>query len=411
MTPRLASLLIALALPLVSVHAEEPAPAKDSQPSGWRGNGQGLNPDAAPPVEWSDEKNVKWIAELGTTGYASPVVAGGRAFVVCEPNEVSGINLADGKVLWTINLEAADLPEAEREKLEKRVAEAGNAAPTPVCDGRSVYVVLNSGLVASLDHAGKKNWTTVVSQELTLEHGRSASPILVGDKLLVQMAHLVALDAKNGKPLWEAKDAAATYGSPVAAKIGEVDVAVTPNGCLVRVADGKVLAKAIGVELTNTSPVVKDGVVYFAELEAKAVKLPDALKGDLADTKTLWEAELDGETFASPLVHDGLLYSMNNYGVLHVLDAATGKEVYTKETGIPVTAGGDKEANIYPSPTLAGKHILFSNDKGDLFVIEPGKEYKEVKRNALSSGAGGCPVPAGPRLLLRGEDCLYCVQE
>ncbi|MBI3830666.1 MAG: PQQ-like beta-propeller repeat protein [Planctomycetes bacterium] len=384
------------------------AAAARAEVSGWRGDGTGRYPNATPPIEWNEKTKPKWTAEVGKTGYAMPVVMGERVLVACEPDELYCVNLADGKVLWHKKIAVADLPADDQKKVSARVGATGNFCATPVCDGKFVYAVLGSGLVACFDAEGNRQWLKFIDQQMTLEHGRSAAPLLAGGKLIVQLAYLTALDPKDGHLLWEAKDAECNYGSPVAAKIGDVDLAITPLGAVVRVSDGKVLAKGIGTT-TNTSPIVQDGVVYFIEVGTVAVQLPDKVTDDFKP-KELWTDSIEGETFASPVFHDGLLYSMNNQAALRVLDAKTGKLLYSKETEIPVAGKTPKNCNIYPSPVLAGKNLYFSNDQGDTFVVETGKEYKEVKRNTMSSGAGGCIAVTAKGLLLRGDGILTYIE-
>lgn len=386
---------------------EDKKPAAAAAITGWRGDGSGRYPSATPSLEWNDKK-FKWTAKVGNTGYSMPVVMGDRVFVACEPDELYCVRLADGKVLWNKKLAVADLPADDQKKVSERVGQAGNFCPTPVCDGACVYAMLGNGIAACFDADGNRKWIKFYDQELTLEYGRCASPVIAGGKLVLQLAYLIGVDPRDGKLLWEAKDADCSYGSPVAAKAGDVDLVITPKGAAVRVSDGKILAKDLG-SLLHASPIVQDSVIYFVEVGTVSVQLPDKVT-DSFKTKELWSDSIEGETFASPLIHDGLIYSMNNIGVLRVLDAKTGKVVYAKETDIPVSGKTPKNANIYPSPTLAGKYIFLSNDQGDTFVIEPGKEYKEVKRIEMNSGSGASPVFTEKGVLLRGDGVLNYIE-
>ena len=62
--------------------------------------------DGKPPVTWSETKNVKWRVPLANWGYAAPVVAEGRVFVMTEPgwkHDFPVLNCFDadtGKLLW-----------------------------------------------------------------------------------------------------------------------------------------------------------------------------------------------------------------------------------------------------------------------------------------------------------------------
>src|SRR6185369_4035620 len=49
----------------------------------WRGPlATGAAPEADPPLEWSETKNVKWKVQIPGSGSASPVVWGDRVFVL-----------------------------------------------------------------------------------------------------------------------------------------------------------------------------------------------------------------------------------------------------------------------------------------------------------------------------------------
>ena len=48
----------------------------------WRGPlGTGVAPHADPPVEWSEEKNIRWKIALPGSGHSAPVVWGDRVFL------------------------------------------------------------------------------------------------------------------------------------------------------------------------------------------------------------------------------------------------------------------------------------------------------------------------------------------
>jgi hypothetical protein len=159
------------------------------------------------------------------------------------------------------------------------------------------------------------------------------------------------------------------------------------------------------------SPVVDAGVAYFGDAPAVAFKLPEKPAESLPSAK-LWESDdTDGKFFASPLCHDELIYSASNQGILYVLEAKTGKLVYQKELDIGSASGrpGLEPASLYPSPTLVGKHLLLGNDVGEMLVLAPGRQYREVARNRLDAGGGASPVADGALLFLRGGPTLYCI--
>lgn len=387
---------------IVTVLAATPARA---EVAGWR-TANGMYLDATPPLDWGSEAkpNIRWRAQVGKS-YSSPIVVGGKVFVTAEPDLLLCLDAASGKVLWK-----APNGFAEAGVPEKPIkSNAGNTAATPVSDGERVWAVFASGIVACYSVDGKREWLHYFDLPMVLQFARSASPVLAGDKLLVTLNHLFALEAKTGKLLWKAEQVEETYGTPALAKAGDTEVAITPGGFAVRVSDGKVLASELGT-LKYATPLVRDGIVYFVGYDSKALQLPLQVDDKLV-AKELWTAELEGDFFSSPVLHEGLLYTVNDAGVLYVLDAKTGKAVGEKELDIPNASGkpGVLPAHIYPSIVLAGKHLFVFNDIGTCLILEPGRNPKPVGRNSLPEGAPGTPVFAGKHIFIRGGENLYCI--
>ena len=389
--------------------------ATSARAAGWRGDGSGLYPQAAPPTQWdSDEgKNILWKAEIGK-GQSSPVAAGERIFITAEPALLLALDLKTGKCLWQKENGYASLPPGTQvpARPPPTVPGCGYATPTPVTDGKFVYASFGTGVVACYDLEGNRRWIRHLDLPQASEFGRAASPILAGGKLLVSIGGLEALDPATGDLVWQAPEAKPTFATPAVARIGDADVAITPNGDCVRVSDGKLLARKLFAS-TYTTPVVGAGVVYCVGPPAVAVKLP-AKAADGFQPEKLWQfGDLEGEFFASPVLLEGLLYGAGNDGTFYVLDAATGKLVYKKELPLRSAGGkpGTEPANLYPSLTLAGKHLLVGNDEGETLVLAPGREYKEVARCILDKGSGASPAPDGKVLLLRAGKRLYSIGE
>jgi len=277
---------------------------------------------------------------------------------------------------------------------------AGYSAPTPVTNGKDVFVAFGDGLVACFDLDGNRKWLKLIEHS-NAPFAHSGSPVLVGDKLLIHFTDLVALDMKTGTESWRLK-CPTGHGTPLVTRIGDVDVVLTPKGALVRGQDGKLLADKLGSCGAN-SPILHEGIVYYVHGPATAVRLPESL-AEPVKVAVLWKgnAKGGGYWFSSPVVYDGLLYAANDQGILTVLDAATGKVVY--EERLPL--GGA----TYPSISLAGKRIYVSSDNGATVVLQPGREYKELARNKLEPFRSSL-VFEGKRVYVRTGKQLYCIGE
>jgi outer membrane protein assembly factor BamB len=372
------------------------------RPVGWRGDGTGSYPSANPMAKWSEKENVLWKTEIGA-GQSSPIVVNGRVFVTAEPDLLLCLNAETGRELWRKTHKFSDLAASLNAKDPGEPNQYGDASPTPVSDGKRVWVFYGTGIVAGYDLDGKRAWINWYDLPQTTTYGRTASPVLVGERLLVHFGALACLEAATGKLLWKNEQAKATYGTPAPARIGEVEVVITPKGHIVRVTDGKILPADLG-NCMYTSPVVHEGVVYFMDGTMTAVRLPDKATDQIAG-KELWSGEIAGEFFASPLVHDGRIYVMDKAANYYVLDASSGKTLLNKTLDFPRAEG----AKVYPSLCLAGMQLFASNDAGDTLLLTPSNQGAVTGTNSLLLGSGASPTFSGQRMYVRGGKFLYSI--
>lgn len=428
---------------------------------GWRTDGTGAYPKANPPTEWGKGSNILWSTAITNWSNASVVLSKGRIFVCAEPATLVCLDAESGRILWERpNTHADIVPPAEAEKaradmkesenLQKEIGKAehemnelkkklkaapddadlkakqadlgarikqlkegfdklskykkpptnevtGYACCTPVTDGAYVYAFFGNGVAVCYDYSGNRKWGAIVEKP-TSGWGQSASPLLIGKHLLVLVNKLYALDTETGAVKWEAKSSQ-RWGSPVGARVGDVEVAVTPGGDVVRVSDGAVQASRVG-ELAFCAPVVKDGIAYFIQAGGKAVKMT-AGEGGSVKTEVLWTTKpKDDRYYASPVVHDGLIYAVTQAGEFSVIDAGTGEVVHNRKIRL--------DATVYPSVTLAGNKIYLMGEGGTCVVLEAGREAKEIARNKFARNRS-CPVFTGARMYLRALDKVYCI--
>jgi outer membrane protein assembly factor BamB len=290
------------------------------------------------------------------------------------------------------------LPLLTRATEPYRDGTAGYSQCTPVSNGKQVFVGYGNGLVACHDFDGTRRWLRLMEHS-TAAYGHGSSPTLVADKLLVHYADLVALDIKDGSESWRLK-LSPLHGTSIAARVGGVNVVLSPTGNMIRVADGKVLADKLG-SCGDNSPIAHDQIAYFISGGSKAVRLPSSPTGQV---ESLWQCNLKGGDywFSSPVYHDGLIYAINGNGIFSVVDARTGKLVYSDRL--------DFGGRVYPSISLAGSLIYISSDNGTTIVLAPGRAYKEIARNTLETFRSSL-VFEGRRMYVRTLRHLWCIGE
>ena len=370
--------------------------------AGWRRNGTGVFPKASPVTEWGLDRNVVWATPMPNWGNASPVAVGDRVFVCAEPDTLICVDAATGKILWQKANgyeEATAGTEIEQPERPPTHASNGYSSPTPVSDGRQVYVLTGLGTAASYSLTGERRWIRLLGRP---GHGwgHSASPILVGTRLIVHIADTItALAADTGQTVWEAKGGS-VWGTPLAVEIGGEAAIFTTGGDLFRARDGARIAAELA-SMPWTSPIGGDGMIYVVDAAgARALKLP-AQMADTVSLETVWEMKpAKDRYYASAMLHEGLLYAIHQGSHLSVIDAGDGTLVYEKGAGLPGTA--------YSSICLAGGHLFLSSEGGQTLLLTPGRVYNELGRNQLESFRT-TPFFQGDRIYIRGKTTLYCI--
>jgi outer membrane protein assembly factor BamB len=433
-----------------------------------------------------ESKNILWMTELPHRSNATPIVVGPRIFVMAEPDELLCIDKETGKILWTAanNYYEALTPEERRanpafkEKIDPLIAElkqekdfikrtklhtqiqrtlvkidaarfawkadghfqehfgiVGFTTPTPVSDGKHVWVWCGNGVAACYDLDGNRRWITrVPTTELTY----ACSPALADGTLAVFMHRLVGLDARTGKVRWEQEEISSNNGSVLAAEVAGMPVFVSHRGHVVRARDGQVLHLEPDPRADHswTAGVIRGDVVYVPEYGVHNLHVLDfaGARGDKWEPKrqtvrTKGVGRLpnghtaDRSTAGSPLVADDHAYLVDIYGTFYAFDLKAKEMLYYRDTGLR----GLFHYNALPvaaSPVLIGKHVVVQNNQGTALVLQRGREYREVRKNHIATQLDRYwPIPAqetigyaplvavGKRMYLRGERYLYCIGE
>jgi outer membrane protein assembly factor BamB len=431
---------------------------------GWRGDGTGVSTSDHPPLSWSTNGNVVWATSMPARSNSLPVIVGDKLFVCSEPFDLLCLQLRDGKILWRrsnafrdvtddrqwsrveaeltavaplrkrleeigsqqeeLRKKGSGTAERELELLEQEVAKIegslaafplaarytlpktqeefnGFSTATPTSDGRHVWAVFGNRAVVCYDLDGRLVWSDVLPDNPQSMWGHSSSPLLVGDKLIVNIEHTMAFDAATGRRLWQTRHGQ-SWGSAAQARLGSEHLILLANGRILRASDGKVLQRVTG--LANASPVVQDGVAYYIDVLAEAHELPATLApaAESLELKTRWSVRLKGGSiYASPIIHKGLIYTVSTQKVLSVLDAASGEMVTSRRLTL-----GDQP--VWPSLCLAGEYLYVSSRDGTTLILKAGRQYEEVARNPLEYFIS-TPVFHENRMFIRTSDRLYCI--
>lgn len=110
-----------------------------------------------------------------------------------------------------------------------------------------------------------------------------------------------------------------------------------------------------------------------------------------------------GRTMSTCAVHDGLCYQCEYDGVLHCIDARTGKQYWEHNLG----------ADSWSSPYWVDGHVYIGNEGGTMFIFEHGKEKKIVSQVEMKGKIRATPVAVNGVLYVMTENpCkLYAIEK
>jgi outer membrane protein assembly factor BamB len=102
-------------------------------------------------------------------------------------------------------------------------------------------------------------------------------------------------------------------------------------------------------------------------------------------------------------VHQGRIILVRDRGEVECLDPVTGKTIWTG-------AFPKHRTNFYASPLIAGGKLYAPREDGMVFVASiENDQFKLLSENKMDESVIASPVPAGNRILIRGEKHLFCV--
>ena len=380
----------------------------------WRGPGRdGIVPAKNTPASWPESFKRVWRVEVGE-GYASPVVANGRAFVHSrrDPEElVTAINLADGKILWQQKYAAP----FQKNQYAVKMAKGPNA--TPLLAGARLFTLGTTGVINAWDVAtGRRLWSKDFSKTVDTSKlfcGTAASPMLTGGLVVIQVGsdvhggQIMALDPAMGDARWEWRGAGPGYASPVAFNVaGKEQIVSMTNGSVVGL-DAKTGGELWSVPFPNdwheniTTPVWTGThlVVSSTQQGTHAYTLAQGAGGKWQATEAWKNADVT-MYMSSPVYGDGVLYahSVKRKGQFVALDAKTGTIRW-------ITDGREGE---HASVLLTPRHLVYLTNGADLIVAPRAAQgFKAERRyDVADAETYAMPVLLGTDIYVRDATSL-----
>lgn len=387
-------------------------------------NLNGISSDTQLPLHWNDSTNVAWKVDIAKKGWSSPIVYGDQIWLTTATE--------DGRQLGALCLDfntgnkLFDLNIFQPDSVYPKHSINSYATPTPCIEEGFVYLDYGSYGTACL----KTSDASILwkRNDLKCEHvqGPASSPIIYKDLLILHyegtdVQYLVALNKHTGETIWKTERPAAVYEPllPIGKKAYITPLIVTVNGKDLLISNGSAACIAYdpetgkevwrvvqGEDSTIAMPIAENGTVYFYTgfvtpkegekyTELLAVN-PDG-KGDITTTNVLWRFKSPILQLSTPIITDGLIYTIDTHNTLYCLDAKTGKEMYSKKL----------KSKYNASPVADASNIYFTSVKGETLVLKKGSTLEVAGENKLTGEVYATPAIVRNSILIRTENRLY----
>ena len=309
--------------------------------------------------------------------------------------ELWAVDRTKGAVLWK-------RPIAGGNHIERK---QNMSSPSPVTDGKMVWVMTGVGMLKAFDFAGKELWARDIQTDygrFGLNWGYASSPLLHGDALYVQVLHgmktddpsyVLKIDKLTGKTLWKVE-------RPTDARQESPDAYTTPLARADEGADrdrdqrrrrrdgarpgdrqGTVARERPQSAEPRRLPdrgVAADGPRLDRRRRAATTRSPRSVQAAAATSRAshvAWSFER-GPDVPTPVSDGTYLYVVVESGVVFCLDAKTGAIVY----------GPERLPNDFysASPVLAdGKIYVTGETQGITQVFRAGPKFELLASNTL----------------------------
>jgi len=324
---------------------------------------------------WQVAGRPLWKAEVGR-GYSSFSIADGRLFTVGFDEE------ARLDVVWCLDAETG--AELWARTFPARIMNnehGGGSLTTPTLDGAHVYVAGREGRLSCFEaETGDVVWEVEqrAAHELTFPTwGFSASPVVLGDELFMNLGVVVCYDKRTGRVKWKsARDYGHAYSTPALLEhAGRPALAVFASEGLAVIDRGQGGELAFqewrdDYDINSMTPIVVGDKVFISSGYGRGCAL---VALDAEGARLEWVTRTLRIYMSGPAYVDGHLYGFDD-AILKCVDM-NGEEVWRKRgLGRGVLSVAD------------GK-LLVNSGRGELIVAAASPAgFEELAREKVLEG-------------------------
>ena len=319
-----------------------------------------------------------WEQKIGN-GFGSIAIGAGRAYAMGNDGGKETIycfEAKSGKKIWSFSHEAR-LFVPKEPKLH-----VGGPGSTPTIDGENVYAVSKHGIVRCFSaDKGEVKWTTPIKSK-NPQWGFAASPLVVGDLLILNAGSAgTAFNKKTGKLAWSSGPGYGGYATPIPLQRDgkpHVLLFVKQSVIIVNAADGKKVWEfpwKTKYDISASDPIIAGENLFISSgLGTGCCLVP--LGNDAP--KPIWKNKNLKTKLSGGVLYKGCIYAFDEKK-LTCLDLKTGQAKWAESSlGMGVLILSD------------GKLILVS-EKGKLVIADASPEgYKELASSEILKSGKRC---------------------
>ena len=375
-----------------------------------------------------DDSVIKWKTQIHDKGHSSPVIYkdqiwlttaksdGKELFAVC-------IDFKSGKIVHDIKVFAPG-------EIKRKNSVNTYATPTPCIEKGFVYVHYGDlGTACINTSTGAIVWKRT---DLSFKnvHGPGSSPVIYKNLVILHFEgsdarYIIALDKSSGQTKWRVDRPEEPY-KPLS-EVGKLayitPIIINVKGRDLLISNGSAVCQALnpltgeeiwrvvdGAETTVAMPFIEKGVLFWYtgymenaagdnETDLLAVN-PDG-RGDITATNIIWKKKdrTLSNQMLSPVIKDGLIYTVTTMNNMMLVDAFTGEEIWSKHLTSAWNA----------SPLYINGNVWFFSIKGEVLILKAGRKYEVAAENQMDSGIWATPAVLRNCMIMRTQNYLYCI--
>ncbi len=311
---------------------------------------------------------------------SSPLIVDGAVILGQDHDQGSflmAIDAATGETRWT----------TDRSEFPRNYC-------TPVVwnnNGHREIVMAATLRVAGYDFdTGKELWTVRgISRTVCM------TPVVGEDGNLYVAGWAAGGDENEPIPIEPFDDSAARFDADKSGTLEEAELA-----------EGPIQQRFVQVDRNKDGSLTKQEYEYFRNLfetgQNMLLSIKPGASGEATETHVRWRQKKQVPFCASPLYHDGMVFTVKDGGIVSCWNAANGKPLKQRRLESPATA------EYYCSPTYGDGKIYLANQHGVVSVLAADKSCDLLNLAEFDEMTFASPAIVDGKIYLRTNAALYC---